>query len=94
VAQIRRTLAPEGVVDIVISRYNHHMTTKQLPVRLPEDVYNQLKATSFFLGCSMNEIVTDAVERHLAGLDDAVFDTALAHGKQRYAVVLDKLRAL
>jgi hypothetical protein len=66
--------------------------TKQLPVRLPAETYEALKATAFFTNRSMNEVVTTAVHAYLAEEGRrAQLDAVVGQAQKRYRTVLDKL---
>lgn len=67
-------------------------TTRQLPLRLPGDTYDALKATAFFTQRSMNDIVTEALNNYLAeaGRREQL-DAVVSQAQVRYRTVLDKL---
>lgn len=68
------------------------MSTRQLPLRLPEDVYIALKAEATYTERSMNEIAVEAVRAHLADPDRrADIDEAAARVRKRYRRALDRL---
>lgn len=67
----------------------------QLPVRLPTDQYEALKAYAFFTKRSMNEIISQAVQEFLTGsARSGQMKTMLNEAQDRYRVVLDKLKDL
>jgi hypothetical protein len=70
-------------------------TTKQLPVRLDLDLYNQIKAISYLTGTSMNSMIGTAVAKWLEteGRQELI-NAAGQHGRERYRVILDKLKDL
>jgi predicted DNA-binding protein len=69
--------------------------TKQLPLRLPADVYQQLKTMAYFTGRSMNEIVIEALTGFLATSGDTEQAHAmLERARGEYRDVLDKLKHL
>jgi hypothetical protein len=69
--------------------------TKQLPVRLPADLYNALKGAAFYTDSSMNEIVVAAITEYLT-TDSRRAELAEIVGRARteYRDVLDKLADL
>ena len=68
---------------------------KQLPLRLPEDDYQALKAYAFFTGKSMNGLVTQAVQEYLAGPGRREqFEAMMKKARADYRVTLDKLKEL
>lgn len=68
------------------------MSARQLPLRLPEDVYIALKAEATYTERSMNEIAVEAVRAHLADADRrADIDKAAAEVRKRYRQALDRL---
>jgi hypothetical protein len=68
------------------------MTTKQIPLRLPEDVYTALKAASTFTERSMNEIALEAIRAHLAADHRrAEIDAAASKARTKYRRALDRL---
>ena len=68
--------------------------TKQLPVRMPEEVYNALKGVAYFTERSMNEIVVAAITEHLRRSSDGELDRIVKTAQQDYQQVLDKLANL
>jgi hypothetical protein len=65
---------------------------KQLPVRMPEDLYNTLKGTAYFTRRSMNDVVVAALTSYLLDTSrqetvDAIVDQA----RTEYRIALDKL---
>lgn len=68
------------------------LAVRQLPVRLPEDLYDRLKTYAFLTGRPMNEAVVAAVREWLT--DERLVEVATEHGQARYRMVLDKLRDL
>jgi plasmid stability protein len=70
------------------------MSTHQLPVRLPEDVYVALKAQATYLERSMNDITVEALRSHLADeTRRAEIDSAADRIRQKYRKALDRLAA-
>jgi hypothetical protein len=68
------------------------MSTRQLPLRLPEDVYIALKGEATYTERSMNEIVVEAVREHLADAERrAEIDEAAERVRRRYRQALDRL---
>jgi plasmid stability protein len=68
------------------------MSTHQLPVRLPEDVYIALKAHATYSERSMNEITIEALRTHLADEGRrADIDAAADRIRKRYRGALDRL---
>jgi plasmid stability protein len=68
------------------------MSSHQLPIRLPEDVYIALKAQATYLERSMNEITVEALRSHLA--DEArrsEIDRAADRVRRKYRKALDRL---
>lgn len=69
------------------------MTTKQLPVRIPEEDYNELKAIAFYGNTTMNAIIAGLVHEFVAG-GDGLFAAAAERVRRDHAVALDKLAHL
>jgi plasmid stability protein len=68
------------------------MSTHQLPVRLPEDVYVALKAQATYLERSMNDITVEALRTHLADeTRRAEIDMAADRVRRKYRKALDRL---
>jgi plasmid stability protein len=68
------------------------MSTHQLPVRLPEDVYVALKAQATYLERSMNDITVEALRSHLADeTRRAEIDLAADRVRRKYRKALDRL---
>lgn len=68
------------------------MTTKQIPLRLPEDVYTALKAEATFTERSMNEIALEAIRAHLAADERrAEVEAAATRVRTKYRRALDRL---
>jgi plasmid stability protein len=68
------------------------MSTHQLPVRLPEDVYIALKAQATYLERSMNDITVEALRAHLADeTRRAEIDLAADRVRRKYRKALDRL---
>jgi plasmid stability protein len=68
------------------------MSTHQLPVRLPEDVYVALKAQATYLERSMNDITVEALRAHLADeTRRAEIDLAADRVRRKYRKALDRL---
>ena len=70
-------------------------TVKQLPVRMPADIYNALKGLSFFTDISMNEHIIRALRAYLTdeGRRELV-DVSVERFRKEHQVVLDKLADL
>jgi plasmid stability protein len=68
------------------------MSTHQLPVRLPEDVYVALKAQATYLERSMNDITVEALRTHLANeTRQAEIEVAANRVRRKYRKALDRL---
>jgi hypothetical protein len=68
---------------------------KQLPVRMPEDLYNALKGAAFYTDRSMNEIMVTALTEYLrASLRSDAVGAIVQRAQEDYRVVLDKLADL
>ena len=64
-------------------------------LRLPKDLYDAVKAAAFYTDRSMNDLIVEAVQTHLARqVRSKQFDAMLAKGESRYRAVLDKLAEL
>lgn len=64
-------------------------------LRMPQDLYDALKAAAFFTDRSMNELIVEAVQAHLAErVRSEQFEAMLDNGEARYRAVLDKLAEL
>jgi hypothetical protein len=67
---------------------------RQLPVRMPDEVYNALKGVAYFTGRSMNEIVVAAVTEFLRSSASGELDEIVARAQEDYRQVLDQLADL
>lgn len=68
------------------------MSTHQLPVRLPDDVYVALKAHATYSERSMNEITVEALRAHLGDeTRRAEIDAAADRVRKKYRRALDRL---
>lgn len=69
--------------------------TRAFRLRMPQDLYDAVKAAAFYTDRSMNELVVEAVQKHLAQeLRSEQFEAMLDQGESRYRAVLDKLAEL
>lgn len=67
----------------------------QIPVRLPTDQYEALKAYAFFTKTSMNEVISRAIHDFLTGPGrQEQMDAMLGDVQERYRLALDKLKDL
>jgi hypothetical protein len=73
---------------------DNRIPIKQLPVRMPEDVYNTLKGAAFYTNRSMNEIVVAALIEHLETLRRDGLEAIVKRAQDEYRVVLDRLAEL
>lgn len=65
-----------------------------MPLRLPTDTYETLRAEASAKGISMNALVTELVEDHLRSDRAAIIDLVGRAANERYSAVLDKLADL
>lgn len=64
-------------------------------LRMPQDLYDALKAAAFFTDRSMNDLIVEALQAHLAErVRSKQFEAMLDKGEARYRAVLDKLAEL
>lgn len=64
-------------------------------LRMPPDLYDAVKAAAFYTDRSMNDLICEAVEAHLAErVRSEQFEAMLDAGEARYRGVLDKLAEL
>lgn len=74
---------------------NKEPRTHQLPVRMPEDLYNALKGASFYTGRSMNEILVTALTEYLrTSLQDEAVAAIVRRAQDDYQAVFEKLADL
>jgi hypothetical protein len=69
----------------------HRPPTRQLPVRMPEPLYDGLKGIAYFTKRSMNEIVVAAITDYLRHSSSDELDEIVARAQDDYRHVLDKL---
>jgi plasmid stability protein len=68
------------------------MSTNELPVQLPDDLYLALKALAAHSERSINDITIEALRSHLTHEDRrAGIDAAADNIRSRYRVALDRL---
>lgn len=68
---------------------------KQIPLRLPPEVYNRVKNLAFFSETSMNDVICRAVIQFLDTTGDTEQAVKMAErARAEYRPVLDKLRDL
>ncbi len=68
------------------------MSTHQLPIRLPDDVYLALKAHATYAERSMNDITVEALRHHLGDSNRRIeIDAAADRVRRKYRKALDKL---
>jgi uncharacterized protein (DUF1778 family) len=69
--------------------------TQAFRLRMPQDLYDAVKAAAFYTDRSMNDLVVEAVHEHLAKqVRSKQFEAMLDQGETRYRAVLDKLAEL
>jgi predicted secreted protein len=65
---------------------------KMIPVRLPADTHQELKMLALFTGRSVNDIVTELIDAHLAGPGREAIERGMTErAVTRYKDALDKL---
>ena len=67
---------------------------RQLPVRMPKEVYDALKSVAYFTKRSMNGIVVGAIVDYLRNSSDEEMEAIVAKAREDYHVVLEKLADL
>ena len=69
--------------------------TQAFRLRLPANLYEAVKAAAFYTDQSMNELIVESVQSHLAKkVRTKQFEALLERGESRYRTVLDKLAEL